>query len=158
MTDTVYNRSSTTTTISSIKFLLHPSISKSERKNQTISFQLFLLSSSRVHFPEAKPSLFKADSTDSVEMVRNKIMLTMGIPANHQQLTCKEKQLICSEQTLSNYGIENDTNLHLLDAIQSTYHAKAWKLISDLISMNFNILKSNVCFSSDSDHIIMLLA
>ncbi|PHT32708.1 hypothetical protein CQW23_29045 [Capsicum baccatum] len=66
----------------------------------------------------------------------------------------KGKQLIWYERTLANYVKKT---IQLLGSMLSTYHAKAWKLISGLISMISDILKNKVCFPSDLDRIIMLV-
>ncbi|KAF3657768.1 hypothetical protein FXO38_13543 [Capsicum annuum] len=66
----------------------------------------------------------------------------------------KGKQLIRYERTLANYVKKM---IQLLGSMLSTYHAKAWKLISGLISMISDIFKNNVCFPSELDRIIMLV-
>nr|XP_016432814.1 PREDICTED: E3 ubiquitin-protein ligase UPL5-like [Nicotiana tabacum] len=84
-------------------------------------------------------------------------MRITGIPTADQRLIYKGKQLH-SEQTLANCGIQKDESMQLVGRMRSTDHPQAWQLINDLVSLIFDILKSNYpSVPSDSDHIIRTL-
>ncbi|KAF3647338.1 putative 60S ribosomal protein L6-like [Capsicum annuum] len=156
MSNIVYNHSSTTNKrqldqVPSSSFHIRKRKGNPSRFIPTSPTQFFVRS-----FATGKTLVIRADSTDSVEMVRNKIMLIAGIPANEQRLVYKGK-LLGLEQTLEFYGIEQDATVHLLGLMQTTYLRRAWKIIHDLISTVSDILESSVCFPSESDRIIMLL-
>ncbi|OIT28105.1 PREDICTED: E3 ubiquitin-protein ligase UPL5-like [Nicotiana attenuata] len=108
-------------------------------------------------FPGGKTLVIQAHSTDLVESIHYKIMRITGIPTADQRLIYKGKQLQ-SEQTLANCGIQKDESMQLVGRMRSTDHPQAWQLINDLVSLIFDILRSNYpSVPSDSDHIIRML-
>ncbi|KAL3357195.1 hypothetical protein AABB24_017734 [Solanum stoloniferum] len=112
----------------------------------------------RIHFfvrlfSGGKTLVVQADSTNRVEVIHQKISLITGIPISVQSLIYRGKQLQ-SDQTISDCGIEMESNLQLVGRLRSTKHSHAWKLMNELSSLIWGFRKTE--FRSvryDKDHI-----
>ncbi|XP_055826818.1 E3 ubiquitin-protein ligase UPL5-like [Solanum dulcamara] len=113
-------------------------IGKRKRSNDPTPIQFFVRS-----FPKGETIVIRAHSTDPVESIHNKIMGITGIPALKERLIYQGKELEL-DKTLEDYAIQHDTTIQLvIGRMPSTDHPQAWQLIDDLVSVVFDILKSN---------------
>ncbi|KAL3326897.1 hypothetical protein AABB24_037549 [Solanum stoloniferum] len=95
-------------------------------------------------FSGGKTLVVHADSTNRVEVIHEKISLITGIPISVQSLIYRGKQLQ-SDQTISDCGIEMESNLQLVGRLRSTKHSHAWKLMDELSSLIWGFCKTEFC-------------
>ncbi|MCD7456443.1 hypothetical protein HAX54_031747 [Datura stramonium] len=105
-------------------------------------------------FPRGKTLVIQAHSTDSEEFIHDKIKSITAIPIEDQWLIYRGKQLWL-EQTLEFCDVQDDTTMQLISRMRSTDHPWSLHLIDDLLSLIFDVLKSNYPSPiSDAHHII----
>ncbi|XP_039167339.1 E3 ubiquitin-protein ligase UPL5 [Eucalyptus grandis] len=83
---------------------------------------------------DGKTLVFRANSSDTVRSVHERIHLITKIPVVEQRLIYRGKQLQC-DKSLAECSIQNDACLHLVGRMRSTGHSKAWRIIDDMISL-----------------------
>ncbi|XP_025883649.1 E3 ubiquitin-protein ligase UPL5-like [Solanum lycopersicum] len=104
-------------------------------------------------FSGGKTLVVQADSTDRVEVIHEKISLMTRIPASVQRLIYQGKQLRV-DQTISDCGINMESNLQLVGRLRSTKYSHAWKLMNELSSLIWGFCKSEFyLIQNDKDHL-----
>ncbi|KAJ8526233.1 hypothetical protein K7X08_028710 [Anisodus acutangulus] len=117
-------------------------------------------SSTQIHFfvrlfSGGKTLVIQAYTTDTVEVIHDKIMLITGIPTSDQRLIYKVKQLQL-DQTVSDCGIEKDASLQLVGQMWSTSHLQAWQLLNELGTQILDLCKRKLV-PQDTKHVIKVL-
>ncbi|KAM3205456.1 hypothetical protein P3L10_028866 [Capsicum annuum] len=95
--------------------------------------------------------------TDTVEVIHDKITFITGISKSHLRLIYGGKQLQL-DQTVSDYGIEEEEGLQLVGRLRSTCHPQAWQLMNELYSLISGFCKRKYYWvPSNSEHIQYML-
>lgn len=95
--------------------------------------------------------------TDTVEVIHDKITFITGISKSHLRLIYGGKQLQL-DQTVSDYGIEEEEGLQLVGRLRSTCHPQAWQLMNELYSLISGFCKRKYYLvPSNSEHIQYML-
>ncbi|KAL1537264.1 HECT-type E3 ubiquitin transferase [Salvia divinorum] len=113
-----------------------PSSSSSLFRSSTRPLQFF------VRLLSDHTLVLRADSSDTVEYIHEKIQAITGIPAVEQRIIYGGRQLQW-DQTLAECRVQNDAGLHLVGRMRSTGHPEMWKLINSVISLIFKLCKSS---------------
>ncbi|KAH0705181.1 hypothetical protein KY289_010257 [Solanum tuberosum] len=125
---------------------------KRKRTDQT-PIQFFVRSLSKT-----ETLVIRGYSNDSVEVTKNKIRMITGMPEDHQRLIYNGRQLSCQSETLAFYNVQNDTTIHLVGKMPSTYHLQTWKITNEIILKISTIMESDyVCSASDLKAMGMLV-